>query len=74
MSERSELLYKIMYIDEKILLEKKEMLSEFIQSDIYSVGTLILYLRLLLVLRVVGEVVGSAVRVSTADAASHNPT
>lgn len=63
-----------MYIDEKILLEKKEMLSEFIQSDIYSAETLILYLLLLLVLRVVGEVVGSAVGVSTADAASHNPT
>lgn len=72
MSERSEQLYKIMYIDEKILLEKKLMFWEFIQSDIYSAGTHILYL--LLVLRVVGEVVGSAVGVSTADAASHNPT
>lgn len=49
------------------------MLSKFIQSDINSAGTLILYL-LLVVLRVVGEVVGSAVGVSTADAASHNPT
>lgn len=47
------------------------MLSEFIQFDIYSAGTHILYL--LVVLRVVGEVVGSAVGVSTADAASHNP-